>query len=87
MKRCYYNNYKKYKNNKKKELFVFISKSLFIDFKKHNIEQPLYFNSYKNRCILGTSSRSCYNNLKLNRNEIKYLFNNNQLIGFQKANF
>tara|TARA_R110002050_G_scaffold77851_1_gene166078 strand:+ start:15093 stop:15356 length:264 start_codon:yes stop_codon:yes gene_type:complete len=87
MQRCYYNNYKKYKNNKKEELNFFFCKAVFIDFKNKLIQSPIQKISYKNRCILGSSARSCYNNLKLNRNEIKFLFNKGHLISFQKSIF
>ena len=87
MQRCYYNNYKKYKKNQKQEVNSFLCKAFFIDFKKNLIEIPSQKIAYKNRCILGSSARSCYNNLKLNRNEIKSLFNKGQLISFQKSNF
>lgn len=87
MQRCYTNNYKKYKKNKKQETNLFFCKALFLDFKSRLIEVPPQNFFYKNRCILGSSARSCYNSLKLNRNEIKFLFNKGQLISFQKSNF
>ena len=87
MKRFYYNNYKKYKKNKKHELELLFCKAIYTDFKNKLKQIPIYKVSYKNKCVLGSSPRSCYNNLKLNRNEIKILFNKGQLISFQKSMF
>ncbi len=87
MKRFYYNNYKKYKQNTTTELNSKLLKAIFLDYKIYFSDKPQLQLTYKNRCITSGIARSFYNKLKINRNEIKTLLNTSQLNGFRKSSF
>lgn len=87
MKRFYYNNFKKYKQNLSTELNGKLLKALFLDYKIYFLDKPRLKLNYTNRCVISGVPRSFYNKLKINRNEMKNLLNNLQLNGFRKSSF
>ncbi|XZR52967.1 MAG: hypothetical protein ACM3Q5_00940 [Candidatus Carsonella ruddii] len=77
-------NINKIKELKKKTVGIF---SLEKYFKIFNIKKKKIFVRFKNRCYISGRNRSCYSRFLLNRNFIRKIGYNGNIIGLEKSSW